>query len=114
MCASGGSAAADYGSRLADVASNAHAAWTFCRPKGENRTAQTAFATLRRARSLESDRPSESAATKACGVGRSGLGAQPDQFRRLLQRDEQAAFIRLAGTGNIKCGPMVDGSPDDW
>ena len=37
----------------------------FYRPKGEERTAQAAFATLRRARSLHSVRPSESAATKA-------------------------------------------------
>jgi len=47
-----------------------HRAWTFScacsnRPKGQQRTAQAAFATLWRARSLYSVRPNESAATKA-------------------------------------------------
>ena len=93
---------------------NSPAVWTFCRPKDENRTAQAAFATLRRARSLHSVRPSDRPRRRLCGVGPSRLGAQPDQFRCLFQRHEQAAFIRLAGTGNIECSPVVDGSPDDW
>jgi hypothetical protein len=48
----------------------ARGVWTFScacfnRPKGERRITQAAFATLRRASSLHSARPSESAATKA-------------------------------------------------
>jgi hypothetical protein len=60
----------------------------FCRPKGENRTAQAAFATLRRARSLHSAWPSESAATKALRslAFRPGNVAQRRLFKYLQDR----------------------------
>jgi hypothetical protein len=80
------------------------AVWTYScpcsnRPKGEQRIAQAAFATLRRARRLHSVRPGESAATKAL---RSRAFRPGKAYGKKIALKGRPTFGRYPQKGNLR------------